>query len=137
MFFVNTTMGGTCLATVPDVCKTPTPGGPVPIPYPNLSMLVQVMPVTAAKKTKILNRPVVLSNSTVSMSSGDEAGTAGGGVVSSLIKGPTNFVTFSQKVKVEGQPATYHTCSTKHNGSNSNTFGTVVVPSQTKVTLMG
>jgi hypothetical protein len=25
--------GGRC----PDVAKTPTPGGPVPIPYPNLS----------------------------------------------------------------------------------------------------
>jgi len=22
-------------ARIPDVCKTPTPGGPVPIPYPN------------------------------------------------------------------------------------------------------
>ena len=22
----------------PDVCKTPSPGGPVPIPYPNIAM---------------------------------------------------------------------------------------------------
>jgi hypothetical protein len=22
--------------TIPDVCKTPTPGGPVPLPYPNV-----------------------------------------------------------------------------------------------------
>jgi len=24
-------------ATLPDVCKTPSPGGPVPLPYSNLS----------------------------------------------------------------------------------------------------
>jgi hypothetical protein len=29
---------GIAAATVPDVCKTPSPGGPVPIPYPNIAM---------------------------------------------------------------------------------------------------
>ena len=29
--------GGMSIATIPDVCKTPTPGGPVPIPYPNIA----------------------------------------------------------------------------------------------------
>ena len=29
--------GKTQLAVAPDVCKTPSPGGPVPIPYPNMS----------------------------------------------------------------------------------------------------
>ena len=28
---------GISTATIPDVCKTPSPGGPVPIPYPNIS----------------------------------------------------------------------------------------------------
>ena len=28
---------GFSIATVPDVCKTPTPGGPVPMPYPNIA----------------------------------------------------------------------------------------------------
>jgi len=28
---------GVSTATLPDVCKTPTPGGPVPIPYPNFA----------------------------------------------------------------------------------------------------
>ncbi len=137
MFFVNTNMGGMCLATTPDTCKTPTPGGPVPVPYPNMSMLTQVIPVTAAKFTKIMSRPVVLANSTVSMSSGDEAGSAGGGVVSNMIKGPTQFVTFSKYCFVEGQPVTYHTADTKHNGTNSNTIGKVTAPSQTLVTVSG
>lgn len=137
MFFVNTTMGGMCMATTPDTCKTPSPGGPVPVPYPNMSMLAQVLPVTAAKFVKIVNRPVVLANSTVSMSSGDEAGSAGGGVVSNLIKGPTQFTTFSRHMIVEGQPVTYHTGDTKQNGTNSNTMGKVTAPSQTMVLVSG
>jgi hypothetical protein len=28
---------GASVAAFPDVCKTPTPGGPVPVPYPNLA----------------------------------------------------------------------------------------------------
>ncbi len=136
-FFVNTNMGGMCLATAPDVGKTPSPAGPVPVPYPNMSMLAQVIPATASKFTKILGRPVVVANSTVSMSSGNEAATAGGGVVSNMIKGPTQFTTFSRVFRVEGQPVTFHTGQTKHNGSNANTIGIVSTPSQTLVTVSG
>lgn len=35
---IVTQKSGGKVVTGPDVCKTPTPGGPVPIPYPNLSM---------------------------------------------------------------------------------------------------
>ena len=28
---------GASIPTFPDVCKTPTPGGPVPVPYPNMA----------------------------------------------------------------------------------------------------
>ena len=28
---------GSALSAFPDVCKTPGPGGPVPIPYPNIA----------------------------------------------------------------------------------------------------
>ncbi|MFV0300523.1 MAG: PAAR-like domain-containing protein, partial [Paracoccus sp. (in: a-proteobacteria)] len=28
---------GLSTATIPDVCKTPSPAGPVPIPYPNFA----------------------------------------------------------------------------------------------------
>ena len=38
---------GVSTATIPDVCKTPSPGGPVPIPYPNISQST-----TLAKGTK-------------------------------------------------------------------------------------
>jgi hypothetical protein len=32
------TRPGGVIASFPDVCKTPTPGGPVPIPYPNMAV---------------------------------------------------------------------------------------------------
>ena len=32
---------GKAIAAFPDVCKTPSPGGPVPIPYPNQGMAGQ------------------------------------------------------------------------------------------------
>ena len=28
---------GIAAATIPDVCKTPSSGGPVPVPYPNIA----------------------------------------------------------------------------------------------------
>ena len=39
-----------------DICKTPTPGGPVPMPYPGLAMLAQGKGKTFSKKVKILNK---------------------------------------------------------------------------------
>jgi hypothetical protein len=29
---------GTATATIPDVCNTPSPTGPIPLPYPNIAM---------------------------------------------------------------------------------------------------
>ena len=37
-------------ATLPDVCKTPSPGGPVPIPYPNLSQSITLSKGTTTVK---------------------------------------------------------------------------------------
>ena len=70
------------------------------------------------------------------MSSGDEAGTAGG-VKSQMIKGPCTFVTYSQKLHVEGQPATFFGCTTQQNGTNSNTTGLSGMPPQSKVFVSG
>ena len=87
MFPVSTTMNGNCLA-VPDTCKTPAPPAPpVPTPYPNMGMLMQATPPTCSKKVKVIAMPVVLLGTKIPMSSGDDAGVAGG-VVSGTIKGP-------------------------------------------------
>lgn len=87
----------------PDVCKTPAPPSPspVPIPYPNIAMSTDTAKGT--KKVKVDKQSVALKDSNFSMSTGDEAGTAGGGVISSKTKGKAEFVSFSFDVKFEGK----------------------------------
>ncbi len=72
--------GGMSIA-FPDVCKTPSPGGPIPIPYPNIAMASDTS--EGPKKVKIDGAMPMTKGAKYSMSSGDEAGSAGGGVVSS------------------------------------------------------
>lgn len=130
IFPASTKGGGQCLG-FPDVCKTPSPGGPVPVPYPNVGMCPQAK--GTAKKVKFQMKEVVTKKSKIPRSSGDEAGTAGG-VVSGMNMGPVAFKKGSSKVKIEGQPCVHLTSMTGHNGSNANMpSGTQVAPSQTKV----
>jgi uncharacterized Zn-binding protein involved in type VI secretion len=84
----------------PDVCKTPTPGGPIPIPYPNVAMSSDT--AKGSKKVKVDGNPIMLKDSNFSTSTGDEAGSAQG-VVSNKIKGKAEFVNYSFDVKVEGK----------------------------------
>jgi hypothetical protein len=83
-----------------DVCKTPTPGGPVPTPYPNIAMSAQ----TADGSTSVTcdGNPIMLKDSVFSMSSGDEPGSIGG-VKSNVIKGEAKPILYSFDVKVEGR----------------------------------
>lgn len=138
MFPASTNGGGQCFA-FPDVCKTPAPPAPfVPIPYPNIAMPTQASGGTCSKKVKILGKKAIVKGTEITMSSGDEAGTAGGGVKSSKIKGPALYKKGSSKVKVEGKQMCHHTSMTAQNGgSNANIPpGVQVAPSQTKVTVM-
>ena len=131
-FPATTTQGGQCMA-MPDVCKTPTPAGPVPIPYPNIAMPMQADVGTCTKKVTIACAPALTLNSQITMTSGDEAGSAGG-VVSGKIKGPAKYSQGSMKVMLEGAPAVYMTSPTQHNGSSANApTGVQIAPSQAKV----
>lgn len=85
----------------PDVCKTPSPGGPIPIPYPNIAKSSDT--AKGSKKVKVDGNPVMLKGSNFSTSTGDEAGSAGGGVVSNTTKGKAEFLNYSFDVKVEGK----------------------------------
>lgn len=136
MFPISTNMDGDC-AAFPDVCLTPSPGGPVPIPYPNLAKLVQGNLSTFSSKVKVLNMNVATVKSEILMSSGDEPGVVGG-VVSGVFKGPAKFKKGSAKVLVEGAMVAHHTSIIAQNGvSNGNIPpGVQVSPSQTKVTVM-
>lgn len=64
----------------PDVCKTPSPGGPIPLPYPNIARSADT--AKGSKKVTAEGNPLCLKDSNFSTSTGDEAGTAGGDVVS-------------------------------------------------------
>lgn len=85
----------------PDVCNTPSPGGPVPIPYPNTGMSSDAAngPTSVAVNGKM---PMV-KGAQYKQTTGDEAGTAGGGVVSGSTKGPAEFMMYSFDVKFEGR----------------------------------
>jgi len=84
----------------PDVCKTPSPGGPIPIPYPNIGKSADTSGGPSSVKVEG-NMPMV-KGATYSTSSGDEAGTAGG-VVSSTNMGVCEFMMYSFDVKFEGK----------------------------------
>lgn len=131
MFAASTNGGGECLA-VPDVCKVPPA---TPTPFPNVAKLTQIKGGTASKKVLILNKKTATTKTEISMSSGDEAGTAGGGVVSNRFKGPAKFKKGSSKVKVEGSPIVHHTSIIGQNGvGNANhPVGVQMGGSQTKV----
>jgi hypothetical protein len=128
--FANTQMMGMDFA-FPDVCLTPSPAGPVPIPYPNIAM----------GPTAIPNVPTVLFGgtpahnmaTTIPMSNGDNAGLATG-VASGMVMGPCRHLTAAFTVIVKGMPATRLTSVSLQNSTNIP--GCRVVPSQVKVLLL-
>ncbi len=109
----------------PDVCKTPTPAGPVPIPYPNIAMSSDTSKGT--KKVKADGQPFCVKDSNFMMSTGDEAGSAGG-VASSKIKGKAEFVNFSFDVKAEGKNVSRAFDLMLHNDKNTPPFPVLQPP---------
>jgi hypothetical protein len=65
--------GGMSIA-FPDVCKTPSPAGPVPIPYPNIGKASDTS--QGPKKVTTDGKMPMVKGAKYSMSTGDEAGTA-------------------------------------------------------------
>lgn len=86
----------------PDVCKTPTPAGPVPIPYPNIGMSSNTS--GGPSSVKVDGQMPMAKGAKYNMTSGDEAGSAGG-VMSSSIKGEAEFMMYSFDVKMDGKNA--------------------------------
>jgi hypothetical protein len=84
----------------PDVCKTPTPAGPVPIPYPNIGKASD----TSSGPTTVTTdgQMPMTQDAKYMMSAGDEAGSATG-VMSSKIKGACEYMMYSFDVKFEGK----------------------------------
>ena len=88
------------IATVPDVCKTPTPGGPVPLPYPNISQSSSLSGGTTTVKVDGGNMAAI-KGSKFAMSSGDEPGSLGG-IKSSTFKQASTWILYSFDVKLDG-----------------------------------
>jgi hypothetical protein len=110
--------GQTHTCAPPDVCKTPSPGGPVPIPYPNLAMDSDL--ADGAASVKIEGNPLANVSSKLAMSTGDEAGSAGGGILSSKIKGAATWKFGSLDVKAEGKMVVRFSDNAFHNGNSFN-----------------
>jgi hypothetical protein len=110
--------GNTHVAAPPDVCKIPTPGGPVPTPFVNSAS--DSMLSKGAKKTKIEGNPVAIADSELSTSTGDEPGTLGG-LISSKFKGKLTWNGASTDVKVEGKGVCRFMDPTAQNGNTFNT----------------
>ena len=94
---------GVSMATLPDVCKTPSPGGPVPIPYPNISQAAMLAKGTTTVKADG-GMMIATKGTEFSMSNGDNAGVAGG-VVSSTFMKESTWILYSFDVKMDGQNA--------------------------------
>jgi hypothetical protein len=116
---VHASSNGVSIA-FPDVCKTPSPAGPIPIPYPNIAKSSDTSKGTS--KVKCDGNPVCVKDSNFSTSTGDEAGSAGGGVVSNKIKGKAEFVMFSFDVKFEGKGVCRAFDIMLHNDKNTPPF---------------
>jgi len=113
---VHKASNGTTIA-FPDVCKTPSPAGPIPIPYPNVAMSSDTAQGTT--KVKCDGQSTCVKDSNFSMSTGDEAGSAGGGVASSKQKGKAEFVMGSMDVKFEGKDVVRAFDIMLHNDKNT------------------
>lgn len=90
---------GISTATVPDVCKTPSPGGPVPLPYPNISMSSDLENGTTTVEADGGNM-IAIKGSDFSRSTGDEPGTVGG-VKSNVNMKESKWILYSFDVKFE------------------------------------
>ena len=128
--FALTNQGGNLTALAPDVCKVPSPAGPVPTPFPNMAVCSMVTPSSACTKVMVSGGLALTVKSKTMLSNGDEAGTLMG-VVSNKIMGEVAFVQGSMKVRLEGKAAVRNADPTTHNANN--TTGIAASPTQTKV----
>jgi hypothetical protein len=108
---------GVSTATLPDVCKTPSPGGPVPVPYPNVAFSSDLANGSTTVKADG-GKMIAVKGSEFRRSTGDEPGTAGG-VKSNTFAKEATWLTYSFDVKIDGRNACRLTDKMLHNHQNS------------------
>jgi len=109
----------------PDVCKTPSPGGPVPVPYVNVAESSKL--VDGSVTVTFDAQPVALKDSAFLPSTGDEAGSLGG-VVSGVFKGAAKFSNYSMDTMIEGRNVARLGDPMTMNGNAPNTSGVETQP---------
>jgi hypothetical protein len=115
----------------PDVCLTPTPAGPVPVPYPDIAMGPTAVP--SQVKTLFMCAPAHNMATVTPLTNGDNAGVATG-VASGTVMGPSRHLTGSFTTLIGGMPATRMTSMSLQNSTNCP--GCRIVPSQPKVLIL-
>ena len=117
---------GITVATIPDVCKTPSPGGPVPIPYPNIAQSVTLSDgTTTVKGDKAM---AAVKGSKFALSNGDNPGTLGGVKSSTFMKEAT-WILYSFTVKMNKKNAARFMDKMFHNHENAaNLAGEIQIP---------
>jgi hypothetical protein len=128
--FANTQMMGTDMG-YPDVCLTPSPAGPVPVPYPNVAS--GPMALNAAYNVLFAGAPAHNLGTFIPMTNGDNAG-VGLGVASGTVMGPARHLVGAFTVLIGGMAGTRLTSASLQN--STNVAGARCVPSQTKVLLL-
>jgi hypothetical protein len=116
--------GAICTATIPDVCKTPSSAGPIPLPYPNIAVSADL--VAGTTTITLDGQPAAIQSSKFAKSTGDEAGSLGG-VASGVFIGETSFISFSPNVFFEGKPVVRLTDKALMNKGNTVCAAGVVV----------
>lgn len=122
---VHQTSSGTATATVPDVCKTPSSAGPIPIPYPNIAMSSDL--VSGTTSVTVNGSSAAIQGSKFVKSTGDEAGSVGG-VVSGVFAMEATFISFSPTVTLDGKPACRLTDKMLMNKGNTVCMAGVINP---------
>src|SRR5262245_35369611 len=118
----------------PDVCKVPTPVGPIPLPFPNFACSATHVP---SQFCVIIGGGLaenLLTLGTISL--GDNVGVLGG-VVSQEDMANDRYVLGSFKVCIGGIFAVRLTSLTTCNGFIGNMVGLTLTPSQVCVLVVG
>lgn len=113
---VHKMSNGISTATIPDVCKTPSPAGPVPVPYPNIAQSITLSSGT----TNVKGDKMMAANkgSKFALSNGDNAGVAGGVKSSTFMKEAT-WILYSFDVKLQKKNAARLSDKMFHNSENA------------------
>lgn len=109
-----------------DLCLTPAPpGSPVPVPYPNIAQLADATGTSTDGGEPVYagGKAILLADSEIPQSTGDQAGSAGG-VTSGVTRGKATFTSSSTTVLVHGKGVVRFGDQTSQNGGNA--LGTVL-----------